>query len=402
MRPMVYIILILSIALTGSLEAGSVFSFNGLGDPYSRVDVRATGMGRAGRALADGLNFSSANPALLASFSRAGMSSLYFVQRRTLKDDGGSHVVSDGDIGPIQLALPVGKAFVVGIGLEPLTDMDFSLSDTISTGQFPHILTIDGTGGLQALSIAAGKKYGRFAAGARLDLAILGTINETWKKNYTGTSSIGSDGTTLPEFLDTQDQFVRTHRGFQPSVGGLYSPLDKLTVGLTLKAGSTIKQTQIFRNIFSTRGFEEDVSDKIDVKLPGSIGFGIAYNSGYRWLAALDFEREFWGGTEIGRFDTSELAGGILYRTGEQDPFSRKKRVELMAGIHHRTLYFRTTSGEQVKEVGASLGITLPFQRQGVGNFRYVIEFGNRGDVSRHGVSERYIKQTFAISGWLR
>jgi len=201
--------------------------------------------------------------------------------------------------------------------------------------------------------------------------------------------------------LDTQDQFVRTHRGVQPSVGGLYTPLDKLTVGLTLKGGSTIKQTQIFRNIFATRGFEEDVSTKVDVKLPGSIGLGIAYNSGYKWLAALDFERAFWGNTGNGRFDTSELAGGVLYRTGEQDPFSRKRRLELMAGLHQRSLYFRTISGEQIKEVGASLGITLPFQK-GVGKFRYVIEFGNRGDASQHGVSERYIKQTFAISGWLR
>ena len=232
------------------------FSFNGVGDPFSRVDVRAKGMGGAGRALADGLNFSSANPALLSSFARAGLSSLYMVQRRTLKDNlGASHVVSDGDIGPIQLVLPVGRAVVVGIGLEPLTDMDFSLVDTLTTGQFPHILTIDGTGGMQALSIAAGKRFGRFAAGARLDLAILGTINETWKKDYADASTVVSDGSSIPELLDTQDQFVRTHRGVQPSVGGLYTPLDKLTVGLTLKAGSTIKQTQIFRNIYATMGF---------------------------------------------------------------------------------------------------------------------------------------------------
>jgi hypothetical protein len=389
--------------IPGSTEAGSVFSFNGLGDPFSRVDIRARGMGGAGRALADGLNFSSANPALLSSFARAALSSLYFVQRRTLKDNAGTnHVISDGDLGPIQLVLPVGKAVVLGIGLEPLTDMDFSLVKTVDTGQFPHVLTIDGTGGIQALSVGVGKKFGRFAAGARLDLAILGTINETWKRAFTNSTNIGSDGLALPEFLDTQDQYVRTHRGAQASMGALYDVNEKFSLGLALKAGSTIKQTQIFRNIFAARGFEDDVSTKVDVKLPGSIAMGAAYNSGYRWLAAVDYERAFWGGTATGRFDTSELAGGVLYRTGEKDPFSRKRQLELMAGVHQRSLYFATVSGDQVKEMGASVGIAIPFQKRGVGAFRYVLEFGNRGDVGQHGVSERYIRQTFSISGWLR
>ena len=403
MRALYFSFIILSTLIPCSAEAGSVFSFNGLGDPFSRVDVRARGMGGAGRALADGLNFSSANPALLSSFTRAGLSSLYFVQRRTLQDNtGANHVISDGDVGPLQVVLPVGKAVVLGIGLEPLTDMDFSLTSTVNTGQFPHVLTIDGSGGIQALSVGAGKKFGRFAAGARLDLAILGTVNETWKREFTNSTNIGSDGLALPQFLDTQDQYVRTHRGAQASMGGLYDLSEKFSLGMALKAGSTIKQTQIFRNIFATRGFEDDVSTKVDVKLPGSIAMGVAYNSGYRWLAAVDYERAFWGGTAPGRFDTSELAGGVLFRTGEKDPFSRKRRLELMAGLHQRSLYFATISGDQVKEIGASLGIAIPFQRRGVGEFRYVLEFGNRGDASQHGVSERYIRQTFAISGWLR
>ena len=120
-----------------SPSAKSIFSFNGVGDSERRVDVRARGMGGAGRALADSQNFSSANPALMAAFSRAGLQSRFFVQRRSLNDGHSRHVVSEGDIGAFQVVLPVLDGTVLGVGLEPLTDLDFDLVKLDSTHQFP-------------------------------------------------------------------------------------------------------------------------------------------------------------------------------------------------------------------------------------------------------------------------
>ena len=71
-----------------------------------------------------------------------------------------------------------------------------------------------------------------------------------------------------------------------------------------------------------------------------------------------------------------------------------------MAGMHYRSLYFQTDSASQISEIGGSLGFTLPFQ-SGRGGFRYAIEFGRRGDTARQGISERFILQTFSISGLL-
>ena len=389
--------------------AKSIFSFNGVGDSERRVDVRARGMGGAGRALADSQNFSSANPALLAAFSRAAVQSRFFVQRRSLNDGRSRHVVSDGDIGAFQVVLPIRNGTVLGVGLEPLTDLDFDLVRADSTSAVPYTLRVNATGGIQAFTFGLAHRWGSWLLGGNLSVISIGTITETWTKDFGSSGPEGSEGSFLsdansrqiPEFLNSEDRLVRTHSGAQPTLGAVYSGGGKWFFGAAFRVASTITQTRILRNFFAEIGFEEETRSKLDVKMPASIGVGLAYRPGYRWLAALDFERAFWEKTEPGRYNTTDLAGGILYRTGDPDIRSTRRRIELTAGAYYRSLYFKTAGDSQIGESGVSLGISLPFETRGVGSFRYVIEFGRRGDVARHGASERFIMQTFSLSGWV-
>ncbi len=428
----------------GTAGAATIFSLSGVGDPVPRVDVRARGMGGAGRALIgagafDHGNFSSANPALLAAFKRPALNSLYFVHRRTMDDGQRSHAISDGDLGAFQLALPLRPGTVFGVGLEALTDIDFGLVDTrVNTvGQtavdtLQHILNVDVTGGIQAVSLRLGQRAGqKVYLGIRMDLIVMGTITETWSRDFESqverdaarrcvdvfsgeireardprTGEIQTDPATLEPVcgeqtqVDAQDRVVRTYRGVVPAVGAVFAPTDRWQLGLNLQVERNVKQTRRLRNMWTEGGIEEEVSSEVDIKLPASLGVGVAYTTGYKWMAAFDMERTFWSRTANGRHNTFELAGGILYRMGQADPMSQSRRMEWMAGVHYRSLYFQTTSGSQISEVGASLGVALPFHNRS-GKFQYVIEFGKRGDVGQHGVSERFISQTFSFSGWV-
>lgn len=392
-----------------SPSAKSIFSFNGVGDTERRVDVRARGMGGAGRALADSQNFSSANPALLASFSRAGLQSRFFVQRRSLDDGQRRHVVSDGDIGAFQIVLPIRNGTVLGAGLEPLTDLDFDLVRVVSSTAVPYELRVNATGGIQAFTFGVAQRWGSLMLGGNLSVISIGTITETWTKDF---SSSGPNGDTksflldsnnrqIPEHLNSEDRYVRTHRGAQPAFGAVYNRAGKWFLGAAARAATTVTQTRILRNFFAEIGFEEETRSTLDLKMPASVGIGLAYRPGYRWLAALDYERAFWKKTESGRHNTTDLAGGILYRLGDPDSRSTRRRIELTAGAHYRSLYFKTNGNSQIDELGVSLGISLPFETRSAGSFRYVIEFGRRGDVTAHGASERFVMQTFALSGWL-
>lgn len=392
-----------------SASAKSIFSFNGVGDSERRVDVRARGMGGAGRALADSQNFSSANPALLAAFSRAGLQSRFFVQRRSLNDGRSRHVVSEGDIGAFQVVLPIRDGTVLGVGLEPLTDLDFDLVSVDSTSSVPYTLRVSATGGIQAFTFGLAHRWGGFLLGGNLSVISIGTITETWTKDFglqgpdgsVGSFLLDANNRQIPEFLNSEDRYVRTHSGAQPTIGAVYTRNGRWFFGTAFRAASTVTQTRILRNFFSEIGFEDETQSKLDIKMPASIGVGLAYRMGSRWLAALDFERAFWEKTETGRYDTTDLAGGVLYRTGDPDPHSARRRIELTAGAYYRSLYFKTAGDSQIDETGVSLGIALPFETRGAGSFRYVVEFGRRGDVTRHGASERFVMQTFSVSGWL-
>ena len=209
---------------------------------------------------------------------------------------------------------------MLGVGLEPVTDLDFGLADSIGTEAIPYALTIDATGGIQAVTLGLGQRLGsRLYLGLRMDLIVLGTISETWTKEFQDES-----------VLNSEDKVVRTHRGVVPAAGVIYAPSDRWSLGLAFQPGRTVRQTRRLRNIFvEDLAFEGEVTTEGDIQLPAALGMGIAYTNGYRWVAALDAERSFWSDTKEGRFNTLDVAVGFLYRTGQEDPLVRTRRIEL-------------------------------------------------------------------------
>lgn len=343
-------------------------------------------MGGAGRALVDGLNFSTHNPALLGGFRKPSMSGQFITQRRTLSGVGS---LNDGDVGGFHIVIPSQSGTVVGISIEPLTDMDFGVVDTVGTGDLGYELALDASGGIQAVSFGLAQRFGsNLYAGFRIDWIALGTFNERWTKTFNGQSVFYSS-----------DDITRTHRGWVPALGFAYTPNGNWSVGGDVQIGRRIKQKTHLTTRYVSANADEIVETERQVKLPSVVGGGISYLQGYRWVAALDVERAFWENTQAGRFDTWDISAGMLFRTGSPDMLTRSRRLEFNAGAHYRTLYFPTTSGKQISEVGASFGVAIPFKNDS-GRFRYVLEIGKRGNKTDHGFSERFIQQSFSITGF--
>ena len=365
-------------------------------------------MGGAGRAMLDGQSFNVSNPALLAAVQRAGFTGRFFVQRRALKDaDGVSHVVSDGDIGGLNVTLPIRNGSVFGLSWEPLTDVDFGLvADAFGEEPYQYRLTVDAAGGIQALSAGFGQRAGkRLYVGFRID-AVMGTITETWIKDFEDAS-----------IRFSKDRIVRSHRGVLWALGLAFSPVKRWALGLSFQPSGSIEQTRILRNVYSDdRGdvyvdrensrfigiamFDIEDRSEVDLKMPAILGGGISYSSGYKWLVGVDIEKSYWSNTGSDRRDALELSAGLLYRTGSKDLVVRDTRVELMGGVHRRSLYFKT-KGSAISEIGASLGLGVPLKNR-AGMFRYVVEVGSRGDEREHGASEWFIGQRLSFSGRLR
>lgn len=371
------------------VEATTVFSFNGFGYLVRPVDGRSTGMGGAGRAVVDGFNLSTTNPALLGAVRRSSLSTSYFVQRRNLSgDEATEEALADGDIGGLRLALPFRPGSVFGVSLTPVTDVDAAFVDSAGVGETRHQVTFRGGGGGQALTIGLAHRAGSLHVGAALDLLVLGTMSEIWRKDFNSGIS------------PSEDRIIRSQRGLQPHFGVIYQT-GRFSIGVDVRTPATVTQRLRQRNIFAQRNFlSTEIDTKRDVKLPFTIGGGVAMAHRDKVIVALDAEKGRWASTGAGRRDSLDLALGLLYRTGEADPIRWARRVELTAGGYLRDLYLETNGPDGIRELGASFGLGLPFGGQ-TGMFRWAIELGRRGNESSHGVSERFIRQTFTIVGWM-
>lgn len=371
--------------MTPSVFANSIFSFHGLGNSVRRIDARARGMGGAGRTLIDGSNFSTNNPALLGGFRKASVSAQFITQRRFLSGLG---AINDGDVGGFHIVIPSKSGTSFGVALEPLTDMDFGAVDTVGTGDLGYEMALDASGGIQAVSVGLAHRFGpKVYVGMRLDLIAFGTFNEQWTKTFFGQNIFFSN-----------DNITRTYRGWVPALGLVYTPSKKWSLGGNVQIGREVRERTILTTRFVAVNADTAIETRSQVKFPTLVGAGVTYLSGYRWLVALDVERGLWQATETGRFNTWDVSAGVLVRTGSPDPLTRGRRWEFNGGLHYRTLYFPTLSGIQVREVGASFGLAIPLKNQS-GRFRYVVEVGARGNKADHGVAEKFVQQSFSITG---
>lgn len=392
MKTLTVVMFALLLVPAGAAEAGSVFSFNGQGYPLRRLDPRAAGMGGAGRALVDGMNLSSFNPALLGAFQRPAMAGQFSIQRRNVEDRVTSRALADGDITGLKAVFPFRFRGALTVGIEALTDVDITVADTVGTGGEEHLLGLKGTGGIGSIVIGFGQKVGdRLFLGAQADIVAVGTINETWTK----------DLLNAPSAFFSLDTVTRSQRGAQFTFGAVFTP-SNLSVALTARPRATVTQRVLVENRLTTANVTAGgTRTDRDIRFPATVGFGLAYARSQRFVTAVDAEFAAWGGTGAGRHDTFDLAAGIQYQTLPDNVARVGRRYDLMAGAYYRTLYFATGTNDPVAEFGVTAGIGFPFNRQ-AGAFRWTLEVGTRGDVASHGASETFFRQTFSVSGWIR
>ncbi len=390
--PMRLLVCLLVAAFVSEAKAGSVFSFNGQGYPLRRLDSRSAGMGGAGRALVDGLNFASFNPALLGSFRRPGVTGRYALQRRNVEDIHTSESIADGDVDGIKTVFPFRFRGALSIGMEGLTDVDVTVVDSVGSGGEEHLLGLKGAGGVGAIVFGFGQKVGRkLFLGAQIDLMVVGTINETWTKDLLQDS----------QAFFSQDNITRSQKGAQFTFGGVYTP-GNLSLAIVAKPKATVTQRVLLENRLTTNAITSSALEiDRDIQFPATIGFGLAYARSQRFIAAADVQFEAWGATGTGRHDAAEFAAGIQYQTQPDNALGGGRRLDLTAGVYHRSLYFGTASGEQITEFGATIGIGVPFQRQS-GALRWSLAIGQRGDKQIHGARETFFRQTLSVSGWIQ
>ena len=145
--------------------------------------------------------------------------------------------------------------------------------------------------------------------------------------------------------------------------------------------------------------FDEDIKGK--GTLPVSIGGGILYNNGKKWLIGIDYNKTYWNQytNEIKKdtlLNTFSISLGAQYTPDENSITSFYKRVNYSFNVYYKTDP-RNENGTQFNEKGLHLGFGFPFAyKRKISRIDFDINMGKRGSGLK--ISENFVKIGFNVT----
>jgi len=384
--------------------ANSIFSFhpNGIGVWAWPGDARSFGMGGASSAVYDMSNPVGVNPATLTAFEMTSLSASVFLQARSVRDVAGlTGTFNEQYPRDLRIVTPLGRGFVSGFALEPLSDVRITWATRATAGGLPVLDSLEASGGLWAASIEVARRFGSVSAGARWQLA-RGSIHTEWRRTIL-------DGSPLA----TSTLQTRTYSGSIFGLGGLYRYGDAWTVGAALDIPASLRETQavslgtrVPNEFYPTHADgptvapDHDTTTIASAKLPLGLTAGVAWTSGRRATVALDVAYRRWSRLSPEFPNIWGVALGTEVRPSVNYTSFPVLQWLYRAGVRWEQHYIPSPdTAPSAWFVTAGMGIPIG---AGAGQIDYAFEYGQRGTLDRQAARERIWRQTISVVGWER
>lgn len=418
------LILTLGATLGSSLELSaqnnndrSPYSRFGFGNMGSSTTAGARALGGLGIGLRDGRITNPANPA-----SYTSIDSMTFVldlgisaKASWLSENGVNDRKYLGNLDYITMHFPVTRTLAMSAGMMPLSTTGYSFGSYASMGgdsnTEKYLRSYSGSGGYNNLYLGAGiKLLSSLSLGANASL-ILGSTTNNRQVSYTSSSALThlySDKLSL--------------KGYQIELGAQWvQQLDSvgnrgLTLGATIKPGSTLKGTEYITRMSaggsSSEVLQADTTSSNNYRLPTSMGFGVNYRLKEHYSLGLDIKYSLW---EDAKYHDLQAEFQNQYKItlyGEWIPNARSRslwsRVRYRGALSLSNSYLKvptpagTLSG--YNEVGASLGIGLPLVDRR-SDLNLTVDYKHLLPSTSGMLAEHYLGITLGITfneGWFR
>ena len=386
----------------------SPFSRYGIGDLHHYGYGRTAAMGGASLGSRHAVQINSANPAsytandslsFIFDFGIDGTFSRY-------KSDQGTMGAKDVNFRYFSLSWPVTKWFGAAMGIQPYSDMGYEVGyveELSGLENVYHSYKGEGTTSKAFFGTSVSPFKG-LSVGANLNY-VFGRLSQN--------TDIGFNNAQL--FYISKTEGTRL-RDFSLTYGLQYDfKLKKdefLTLGVTFE-----KQTDI-TVLYKSLTYKEIVigstkfQDKLDstyeneakniIKLPSTFGVGLSYNKLNKLEINADYYYAAWskstflGNTDDLITDRSRISAGFEYIPEAFSIRSYYKRIKYRAGIHQENSYLKIND-KQIKEIGVSLGVGIPFPKsKSTANF--AVEFGKKGTTKDNLVKNNYAKLSLYLN----
>jgi hypothetical protein len=412
---LIVILLISSSVVFGQRTTSSPYSFFGIGEEFSSRTIEQASMGGIGVAFnsAQYLNFT--NPAAYSDLRFTTYSFGLLSKDLTVKTNEASQTVNATSLSYFALAFPIGKSAGFSFGMQPLSSVGYSLSNTTldADGDPTEISIFSGTGGVNRIYGSFGMKvYKGLSLGIEADFSFGSTQNILTKQ-------------IANVVYATRYNESSIIRGANVKLGAQYTTKLKnnliLNLGSTFKFGSDleVEGTERFYTLSLSANGSEIIRDEQDLttiegeyNLPVQTIFGFGIGKLDKWHAGFEYESQnaiqtsgFLNRTgNTFRYDASDrISLGGYYTPKATSISSYWDRVTYRAGMRYENTGLSIdgsglgTNFSKVNDFGMSFGLGLPLGRK-LSNLNLGFEFGKKGTTSNNLIQENYFNIRVGLS----
>lgn len=413
----VIVLLFTSVAFMAQRSNSSPYSYFGIGDEFSINTVEQSSMGGIGVAFSHYKYLNFTNPAAYGNLKYTTYAFGLLSNDLTIKTNDVKQTSNSTSLSYVALAFPIGKKAGFSFGMQPISTVGYSLTNTTfdDDGVTPiEISLFEGNGGVNRF-------YGSFGINVYKGLSVGIEADYSFGSLENGiTNQI--DGVDL---LTKHKEFTKL-RGGSIKLGAQYE--HKLENNLIVNAGATLKLgnnlnatgesltytltgTGLVRDTLVDQNGDKLINIDGKFKFPVKSTLGIGVGEFDKWYAGLEYENQ-------NAISTSDLAtitsGAFRYGNANRISFggfylpninsisSYWKRITYRAGLRIENtglLVNGSTTGSnftKINDFGISFGVGIPMKRMSSVNMGF--EFGKRGTIENNLIQENYFNFRLSLS----
>ncbi|MBT3742019.1 hypothetical protein [Polaribacter sp.] len=408
------LILLTSLTFLAQRTNSSPYSYFGIGEEFTSTTVEQSSMGGIGVAFNHYKYLNFTNPAAYSDLRYTTYALGLLNTDLTIESSTTKQNVNSTSLSYIALAFPIGGKAGFSIGLQPVSSVGYSLTNSLtdSNGDISETSLFSGNGGVNKIYGSFGiKVFKGLSLGLEADY-IFGNVNNSITNQRDNVS------------LATKYDEATVMKGVSLKLGAQYQKTLKnklvLNAGATFKLGNDLKVSgndYLYSLTVAASGFEnarDTVSSAvIDGKfnLPSKTTLGVGVGKRDKWYAGLEYENQdvitteglqvnINGAYKYGKSNRFSLGGFYLPKINSISSYW--DRVTYRAGVRfEKTGLLVDGSGSNtnftpIDDFGISFGLGLPLKRLSTVNMGF--EYGKRGTTSNNLIQENYFNFRLSLS----
>ena len=411
---LVTFLLLTSVTFLAQRTNSSPYSYFGIGEEFTETTVEQSSMGGIGVAFNHYKYLNFTNPAAYSDLRYTTYSFGILNNDLTVKSGTSKQNVNSTSLSYFALAFPIGNKAGLSIGLQPVSSVGYSLSNSVtdSDGALSELSLFSGKGGVNRIYSSFGIKVIKgLSLGFEADYSF-GNVDNS----ITSQRAKVSLGTKYNEITVLEGGSVKLGAQYQKELKNKLV----LNAGATFKLGNSLNVTgndYLYSLTFSPSGFEtprdtvssNEINGKFNLPFKSILGVGIGKLD--KWYAGVEYENQDAisttgllastnGAYRYGNSNRISLGGFYLPKINSISNYWDRVTYRAGARFEKSGLLVdgsgSNTNFTPINDFGISFGLGIPLQRLSTVNLGF--EFGKRGTTNNNLIEENYFNFRLSLS----